>query len=516
MATSAERHVSQRSHRGLYGYWALIALVLTGLIVPSLPEVSANTVALGLMAALAALLPLERYRSAGYVQDLTDFAIHDVLTGLANRGQFMEQLARHMFSRAETGRATAVILLDLDRFKTVNDTLGHPAGDKLLIAVASRLEKALPVSAQAFRLGGDEFGVVADVFDGGEAKELAESILKALNFIVTLERQEVWVNVSIGVALAPGGMAIAEDVVGMADVALYQAKDAGRNQVCMFDSLKRRMPTVQALSKESEVRQAAERGQLVLHYQPVLDLSTNRLAGFEALVRWNHPKYGMIKPEDFIPLAEETGAIRDVGHWVLMEACKQAKVWEILFGPGLRTSINLSARQLLQPDFTDQVRQVLKDAEVFAGDVELEITETELVKDTRLAFETLANLKELGVRLAIDDFGVGFSSLNYLRHFEVDTLKIDQSFVRDAIDARTLKIVKAAVDLGHAFSLDVTAEGIESSDQFKYLRSVNCNFGQGFLFSKPLTSASATELLQTGVHILKPGELMAPMHERAA
>jgi diguanylate cyclase (GGDEF)-like protein/PAS domain S-box-containing protein len=430
-------------------------------------------------------------------QQLTHQAFHDPLTGLANRALFGDRVD-HALARANRQRPTAaVVFLDLDDFKTVNDTLGHAAGNTLLIAVADRLRGVLRPADTAARLGGDEFAVLLeDVHGEQEALAVAERVTYALRDPFALEGHEVSVRASLGVAVAEPAHRQADELLRNADMAMYLAKSNGKGRCERFEpSLHRTL--VERFELIGDLRQALERGQFVVHYQPIVALTTGEITGLEALARWDHPARGIIPPTAFIPLAEETGLIIPIGRWVLEQACQQARQWQQQAGRRLSISVNLSVRQFQHPGLVGDVAGALRRANLEPGSLILEITESLLMHDSEATIAKLHELKGLGVRLAIDDFGTGYSSLSYLRRFPVDILKVDKSFV-DAVasDPEDSALARAIIKLGHTLHLQTVAEGIEAPEQAGHLRTLQCDLGQGYYFAKPLDADAVSALLQ--------------------
>jgi diguanylate cyclase (GGDEF)-like protein/PAS domain S-box-containing protein len=417
-------------------------------------------------------------------ESLAHRASHDELTELPNRALAMEQLGQAL----NDGTRTALLFVDLDRFKVVNDSLGHALGDRLLLEVADRLSRAVRPSDTVARLAGDEFLIICrDVADIEEATTVAERIRAILDEPVSLGGDTVHVTASVGVCLAEPGSA-AEDVVRDSDAAMYRAKSSGRGHFEVFDEgMREGMDN--RLRLERDMDSALDERQFRLHYQPLVALATGQLVGVEALLRWEHPVQGLLYPDRFIPLAEETGAIVPIGEWVLGEACRQVKEWESRGLTGLEMAVNLSGRQLAQSDIKATVDSILKTADFSAGRIELclEITESLLMADPEVAAARLRELKALGVSLAIDDFGTGYSSLAYLKWFPVDTVKLDRSFVRGAAtDRADQAIVAAVVDMAHALGMSVVAEGVEEASQYKALMAAGCDRAQGFYMSRPM------------------------------
>ena len=425
-------------------------------------------------------------------------AFHDPLTQLANRAQFADRLGHALDRRARRATQVSVLFLDLDNFKSVNDSLGHAAGDALLTEVGRRLKTCTRPEDTVARLGGDEFAVLLEDIAGiDEPAEAARRILSALRMPVLIEGRNLVVTASIGITVGqdetdPGVL------LRNADVAMYSAKALGRNRFEVYE------PTMhdaalERLDLAGDLEGAVERGEFVLEYQPILTLASGEVAGVEALVRWDHPTRGRIQPDGFISLAEETGAIIDLGRWVLNEACKQACAWydEFTPDPSFAMNVNVSARQLLYPGFVDDVAQALHAFRVEPGSLVLEITESVMMRDTTASLGVLRQLKELGVRLAIDDFGTGYSSLNYLRQFPFDILKIDRSYLAaDGEQSHDQDLERAIVDLGRTLKLEIVAEGVEQAGQLVRLKSLNCELGQGFYFARPMAADKIREVLR--------------------
>jgi diguanylate cyclase (GGDEF)-like protein len=429
--------------------------------------------------------------------EVTGLAYDDELTGLPNRRYFMERLWILLSDYRRGSLRPALLLLDLDRFKVVNDTMGHPAGDQLLKEVASRLRANKRRGDVLARLGGDEFAVLALVESAAEAERLADALLHGLNRPVYISGQTLWPNASIGIAL-PGPVRPApQELMSMADVALYQAKANGKGQCFLFEPHSP-LPSTHRLSLESDLRAAVEERQLDMVYQPLVNLDTMSIVGVEALIRWNHPTLGELRPDTFMPLADETGLWRGINHWVLMETCTQASTWHGIFGKSFSVGVNLSARQFRDVNFISEVTQIMKKTGATSEFVHFEITESALMEDEEGTLRNLDALRQLGFQVAIDDFGVGYSSLSYLRRFKVDIVKVDQSFVRDRDPERTLPIVKSVVQLANSLGMTTTAEGIETEAQLALIREAGCNLGQGFLLSTPMSAVDVTSMLAGG------------------
>jgi diguanylate cyclase (GGDEF)-like protein len=417
-------------------------------------------------------------------EQLRHQAFHDPLTSLANRPLFTDRLDHALQLPRPAGRGLAVLLLDLDRFKTINDSLGHGTGDELLVAVAGRLTGCLGPGTTAARLGGDEFVVlVEDIGELADATALAGTIVAALEAPFAVSGRDVAVRASVGIVVHREGDLTADELIRNADAAMYAAKAYGPGSWRVFETTMHDAALAR-LELEGELRNALARNELVLHYQPVVALDTSETVGFEALLRWNHPTRGLVPPLDFIPMAEDTGLIVPIGAWVLEEACATAATWT---GPrSIGLSVNISARQLFDSDFSQSVADILARTGLEPERLALEITESVLVEDTSLALLQLDLLKQLGVRIAIDDFGTGYSSLSYLRTFPVDILKIDKSFI-DHVDADVegACFVQAILHLATVLRVKTVAEGVEEPGQARRLAELGCDYAQGFHFGRP-------------------------------
>jgi len=426
-------------------------------------------------------------------------AFHDSLTGLPNRAMFTELLKAEIETlKRRNDHLFAVLFLDLDRFKNVNDSLGHTHGDLLLVAFAERLERALrPVDTLA-RFGGDEFAILlTGIADMTDAVRVAERIHDELSLPFTLDKNSAFTSASIGIAISSTGYDRPEDILRDADAAMYRAKENGKARSEMFDkSMHAR--AVSRLQLESDLRVGVEEKQFSIYYQPIVALETGRFTGFEALVRWNHPTRGLVSPVDFIPVAEETGLIVPLGKFVLDEACKKVKEWQQKSPShrALSLSVNLSGRQVAQPDILDQVISALDESKLNPHCLKLEITESVVMENAEAATLMFKQLRALGVQLSIDDFGTGYSSLSYLHRFPLNYLKIDRSFVSRMTTADdNSEIVRTIATLAHNLGMQVIAEGIETNQQFQQLKGLGCEYGQGFLFSHPVHEVDAWDLL---------------------
>jgi diguanylate cyclase (GGDEF)-like protein len=416
--------------------------------------------------------------------------LRDPLTALPSRLLFLNRLSAAIDRlQRRPGRYVAVLFLDLDRFKVINDSLGHPAGDQLILAVAERLRHSLRRHETIARFGGDEFAVLCeDLADEQDAVAVAERLLKSFSLAFHLPHGDAVSSASIGIAIAADPDQDGEDLIRDADAAMYRAKQAGGGRLMLFDDVTRQR-ALDRLHTENALRQAIENEEFRVHFQPEVSIETGTVVGVEALVRWEHPERGLVPPADFIALAEETGLIVPIGEWVLREACRHARRWQVERGDGeerLTVRVNVSARQLAEGKFFDTVRSALTESGMDPAGLCLEVTESVLIEDPESSAETLAELKSLGLQIAVDDFGTGYSSLEHLRRFPIDSVKIDRSFVRGLPhSSEDVAIVSAVIELGHALRLSVVAEGVETNDQLGNLQVAGCDTAQGFLFSRP-------------------------------
>ena len=453
-------------------------------------------------------------RMAGSQTDVTEGKIADPLTALPNRLYLMDRMESAIETARHGGPRFAVLFLDLDRFKLVNDSLGHAAGDDLLTGVAGRLRSAIRAgwdgrSFVAARLGGDEFAVLLnEVRDSADVERMAAHIVTALLPPFHLEGRQVFVNVSLGIALSASGDAV-EDILRNADTAMYNAKSNGGSRYAVFDEAMRAR-AVARLEIETGLRKAIEGGELVVHYQPEVSLADGRVIGYEALVRWNHPKLGLRRPDEFIPIAEETDLVVHLDRWVLREACAQMARWhrKFAFDPPVTISVNLSARHLREAGLFEDVERVLSETGLHRHCLNLEVTESSIVPDPDLAMAILRRLKSLGVGLQIDDFGTGYSSLSLLHNLPFDTVKIDRSFINAFRTGESREIVKTIIDLARSFQMETVAEGVETEEQVRQLEKLGCHYGQGYWFSKPANAAAVEAVLAERCDLRRAFEML--------
>ena len=441
---------------------------------------------------------------------LSHQAFHDALTGLANRELFRDRVGHALERTRREVQPLAVLFLDLDGFKGVNDSLGHARGDELLVLVAERLSSCVRPGDTVARLGGDEFAILLEGIDGTvDAVGTGQRLREVLAAPFMLDGREVLVQASIGIAARDDGQWSADELLRNADLAMYRAKTSGDGGLEVFEA-SMHTALVRRMELENDLRHALERGELLLHYQPILDLRTCRLAGVEALIRWRHPDGNLLSPLEFVPVAEETGLISEIGAWVLHEACTQGAAWQRMLSPTerphFRLAVNLSGRQIASPNLIGTLENALASSGLDPSALVLEMTESVMMDSTADTLKLLRGLKSLGIRLAIDDFGTGYSSLSYLSRFPVDLLKVDRSFVEKiATDSYSAELARTIVQLGQSLGLDTVAEGIEDTEQLGALRSIGCNFGQGFLFSEPLTPTDITAMVANGLPFFAHG-----------
>ncbi|HYJ87907.1 MAG TPA: EAL domain-containing protein [Pyrinomonadaceae bacterium] len=426
-------------------------------------------------------------------------AFHDALTGLPNRALFTDHVKLAIARLHRRGdQRFAVLYLDLDRFKVINDSLGHLGGDQLLIGIARRLENCLRPGDTIARIGGDEFTVLLeDIGDGSEVAQIAERIQNEISAPFNLSGREVFTTVSMGIALSSQEYERPEDILRDADTAMYRAKGLGKARHETFDT-GMHSQAIKLLQLETDLRRAVERREFFVVYQPIMSLASESLRGFEALVRWHHPIRGLISPMEFIPVAEETGMIVQIGEWVLREACTVMQRWQQIYpsDPRIFVCVNLSVKQFSQQDLIEKVSVILRETKLPAASLKLEITESAVMENVETATRMLTELRELGVQLAMDDFGTGYSSLSNLHRFPINTLKIDRSFITHMVENNeNAEIVRTISGLAHNLGMDVVAEGVETREQLEILRGLGCQFGQGYFFSKPIDSKGAEDFI---------------------
>ena len=452
---------------------------------------------------------------------LSHLAYHDSLTQLANRALFMDHLTQCVNrTKRHQDYKFAVVLIDVDHFKTVNDTLGHSGGDQLIVQIAERLNGSIrrydivPLPTEPTgpvrqagndilaRLGGDTFAILLDdIRDASDGVRVAERIQQNLVAPFSIDRRQLQITVSIGIAVSATNYSVAEDVWRDADTAMYRARAGGDSRYQMCD-LTMHAAAVSRLKLESDLRQAESRGELLIHYQPIVSLRNGCLVGFEALIRWQRPGFGLVPPLEFIPVAEETGLIVPIGSWVLREACSQMRAWQLLFPsePALTIAVNFSAKQFIQPNLVEQVKQVLVETQLDPGSLKIEFTESVAMQDAERTTRILGELKTLGLDTSIDDFGTGYSSLSYLIRLPLDILKLDRSFVsRMDKNKESRQIVHTILSLADNLGMDVVAEGIETVEQADELKSLGCQYAQGYFFSKPINKGSVEALLKSSM-----------------
>jgi diguanylate cyclase (GGDEF)-like protein len=441
------------------------------------------------VAMIACLLDDEREAAQLASFEIEHLAYHDALTGLPNRPLFVDRLILALAQAGRGDNKLAVFFLDLDRFKDINDSLGHSIGDALIKAVAERVRRCVRDGDTVARFGGDEFTLlIPRVEQFEDVAKIAQKINETLKIPFFINGQELFVTTSIGISLFPNDGLDPETLVRNADLAMYRAKEQGRDNYQLYAPAMNAR-AVERLALENMLRRALKQKELAVHYQPLIDLVTETIVGVEALVRWQHPQLGLLSPSHFVSAAEASGLIIPIGDWVLRTACRQATIWNERLGTELTVSVNLSARQFSQPDLVAQIRRALQETGLEPELLELEITETNAMENAEVTIHTLRELKAEGVRISMDDFGTGYSSLNYLKRFPIDTLKLDQSFVSEvATDAGDAAIVTAVIAMAHSLELKVVAEGVETAEQLAFLRQRGCDTIQGFYFSAPMSA----------------------------
>ncbi|WP_297484488.1 EAL domain-containing protein [Ferrovum sp.] len=448
---------------------------------------------------------IEAHKLAEQIQmsktHLDHLAHHDGLTDLPNRMLLHDRLGQAIESARRRGRKLALLFMDVDRFKNINDSLGHGVGDQLLQSVAKRLVECVRHSDSVCRQGGDEFIILlAEIEHAEDAALSAQKVLTALAIPHRIDQHDLYISVSIGICIYPDDGSDATSLIKGADMAMYRTKENGGNDYTFFEQ-NMNTQAVKKLSTETDLQLALQRQEFVLYYQPKINLQSGEIVGVEALIRWRHPQHGLILPGQFIQIAEDCGLIVPIGAWVLREACKQAKAWQDSGFPPLPVAVNISAAQFRRKDFLESLARILKDTGLAARYLELELTESVLMLDENATVSMLKALKAMGAQLAIDDFGTGFSSLSYLKRFPIDTLKIDQSFMHDITKAMDnlddAALVTAVIGLGKSLNLCVIAEGVETHEQLVFLQNQGCSEGQGFYFSQPVSEKKMTTLLRT-------------------
>jgi len=434
-------------------------------------------------------------------QEIHDQAYRDQLTGLPNRFRFYESLEQAIGRSIEKHDMLAILFIDLDRFKRINDTLGHNTGDALLRAVSERLSGCVRPQDVVARLGGDEFVILLNGVQGhDQACDMAKRILSALTPTFHIEQYEFFISASIGISLVPDHDVEIESLMKKADIAMYQAKEAGRNNYQLYNE-KQGQPTAKMLAMENSLHRAIEREQLEVYYQPQIDRD-NRLCGVEALVRWNHPEWGRIPPAQFIPLAEATGLIVQIDEWVIRRACKEYKTWMEKGYPPIRLSVNLSMLHFQRRNLVQAILNILDENGFDPGQLNIEMTESVLIENPEWTMNMLNQLRETGIKIALDDFGVGFSSLNYLRRFQIDYVKIDRSFVQDMCDRmEDSAIVQAIIQMAHSMKLEVVGEGVETKEQHDILNALGCDEFQGYSIGKPMPRDQFDAYFRERMHI---------------
>ncbi len=435
-------------------------------------------------------------------QKLIYDSLHDGLTGLGNRSLLMERVGwtiKH--AQRYPDYMYALLFIDLDRFKVINDSLGHSTGDRLLIAVANLLQKCLRENDLVARLGGDEFVILLDgISSTKDATTIGDRIQRKLRSPFELKGQNIFTSASIGIVFSSPNYTNAAELLRDADIAMYYAKERGKARYEIFDQAMY-YETLKLLELENHLRQAVKRHEFVLHYQPIISLNNSKLVGFEALIRWQHPTKGCIPPVEFIPIAEDTGLILEIGEWLLKEACQQLKRWQQKFAQipqvgSLKMNVNIASQQLQQPEFIQKLDRILQETGLNGNCLRLEITESVLIDPEGGIQNTLKQIRERNIKLSIDDFGTGYSSLSYLRRFPIDNLKIDRSFIEQMnYDLENLEIVRVIITLAKTLGMDAISEGVETTQQLQQLKALGCEFGQGYLFSKPLPSIGVESML---------------------
>ncbi|HEX8099806.1 MAG TPA: EAL domain-containing protein [Actinomycetota bacterium] len=431
-------------------------------------------------------------------QEMARQALFDPLTGLPNRFLFRDRLDQALTGALRDGLSVALLMVDLSAFKAINDTFGRAVGDNVLVHVARRIQNAARPGDTVARLGADEFAVLLDGAAGSDAVAIAEGILESLRDPIRLDDKELFVDASIGIAESPGGSVLGEAILRDADAAMYSAKGGGRGRIEMYRP-ELHSEVLKRFEMVTDLRRALERKEFAVWYQPIVALADERVASFEALIRWEHPLRGIVSPTEFIPIAEQTGMVVYLDRWVMNEACRTAREWQEQSSSSqpISVAVNVSARQLQDRDLTREVERSLQESGLDPESLTLEITESVVMQDSEATISILHGLKALGIKLAIDDFGTGFSSLSYLRRLPVDVVKIDRSFVAGVASAsEEWTLARGIVKLVHSLGFQTIAEGVERADQKAHLRALGCRFGQGYYFAKPMTSEEASRLVR--------------------
>lgn len=430
---------------------------------------------------------------------INEMVYRDPLTGLPNRLLLNDRLAQALEQANEHNTHLGVMFIDLDRFKYINDTLGHGIGDELLKEVAKRLQSFTSKTDTVSRQGGDEFIVLLSPTTLVDATKIAQKIVEQFRESLIVHEHELYITPSIGIALYPTDGQDIETLIKNADTAMYRVKEQGKNGF-QFYTCDMNETVSKKLKLEVGLRKALERNELKIVYQPQIDVTTREIIGVEALIRWQHPEWGMISPAEFIPLAEETGLINPIGEWILYEACLQNKAWQNEGRPPIKMAVNISSRQFQRCDFINTVKKVIEETHINPNDLEFELTES-IIQDSKHAISTMHELKNMGIQLSIDDFGTGYSSLSYLKTFPIDTLKIDQAFTKNIFtDSKDASLVHTIINMAHNLNLRVIAEGVETQEQFQFLQKRNCNEAQGYYFSRPVSAGEIAQILKEQKH----------------
>jgi diguanylate cyclase (GGDEF)-like protein len=497
---SEESETPRASREGLPGLsliWTVSLAPAIVLLVAGLAEVALSVFCVTAASCVLLRVQVERARSR-FVRATLASALRDELTGLAGRRVFIEELRVALDQRIEGGRFTALFYIDLDSFKSINDTLGHSAGDEVLISVASRLAQVVHKPHLLARMGGDELAVLCPEIEGRTAVlALAEAIIQQFSKPIAVASEKVWANASVGIVMASSPRPKSDDLLVMADTALYQAKSQGKGRYVLFEP-NLPTPVTRSPSLDADLRDALLKEQFVLHFQPIVNLNDLSLDGFEALIRWQHPKLGMLGPAHFIPLAEETGLISALGDWIIQRSFSQIAIWRSMHDERLTLNINLSPLQFRQRDLLTHIWRNCSHFGVPPGRIVLEITESFFLQNDDVTEMNIDGLNEMGFGVAIDDFGVGYSSLSYLGRYKIDVLKVDRSFLGDPADTRHTALMDGIIRLGHSLGIPLVAEGIENKDQLKLLQELGCDLGQGYFLSVPLSEADVVEGLASG------------------